>query len=95
MYLILHLQLYETSFCFLLFLGVWSDFHSRRAIHLFQVVLHSVTLRSERMDALMVVHGDDFITLGDDDALGEVQRLMINHYTIKVRTILGAGRHAA
>ena len=39
----------------------------------------------------MVVHGDDFITLGDSEALSEVERAMSDHYTIKVRAILGAG----
>ena len=39
----------------------------------------------------MVVHGDDFITLGDSEALSEVERAMSDHYTIKVRAFLGAG----
>ena len=43
----------------------------------------------------MVVHGDDFITLGDSEALSEVERAMSDHYTIKVRAILGAGRDDA
>ena len=46
---------------------------------------------SEILDAFMVVHGDDFITLGDSEALSEVERAMSDHYTIKVRAILGAG----
>ena len=45
----------------------------------------------ETLDASMVVHGDDFITLGDSEALSEVERAMSDHYTIKVRAILGAG----
>ena len=40
----------------------------------------------------MVVHGDDFITLGDRGALSEVERAMSDHYTIKVRATRGAGR---
>ena len=44
----------------------------------------------ETLDASMV-HGDDFITLGDSEALSEVERAMNDHYTTKVRAILGAG----
>ena len=43
----------------------------------------------------MMAHGDDFITLGDDEALSEVEHVMSSHYTIKVRAILGAGRDNA
>ena len=43
----------------------------------------------------MVVHGDDFVTLRDDEALSEVERVMTSHYTIKVRAVLGAGRDDA
>ena len=46
-------------------------------------------------DAFMVVQGDDFITLGDDEALSEVERVMSSHYPIKVRAVLGAGRDDA
>ena len=42
----------------------------------------------EKLDACIVVHGDDFITLGHDDALREVTRVMGSHYTIIVRAIL-------
>ena len=49
----------------------------------------------EKRDAFMMVHGDDFITLGDSEALSEVERAMSDHYTIKVRAILGAGRDDA
>ena len=48
-------------------------------------------LHCETIDALMVVHGDDFITLGDSEPLSEVERAMSDHYTIKVRAILCAG----
>ena len=44
------------------------------------------------------IHGgarDDFITLGDDDAIGEVEHVMSSHYTMKVRAILGATRDDA
>ena len=41
------------------------------------------------------LHGDDFITLGDDEALSEVERVMSSHYTIKVRAVLGSGRDDA
>ena len=51
--------------------------------------------RCEKMDAYMVVHGDDFVTLGDDDALGEVEHVMSSHYTIKSSGDLGAGRDDA
>ena len=43
----------------------------------------------------MVVHGDDFMTLGDSEALSEVERAMSDQYTMKVRAILGAGRDDA
>ena len=33
-----------------------------------------------------------FKTLGDDEALSEVEHMMISHYTIKVRAVFGAGR---
>ena len=43
----------------------------------------------------MVVHGDDFVTLGDDESFREVERVMSSHYTIKVRAVLGASRDDA
>ena len=43
----------------------------------------------------MLVHLDDSTTLGDDDALGEVEHVKSSQYTIKVRAILGAGRDDA
>ena len=52
-------------------------------------------LHCETLDASMVVHGDDFITLGDSEALSEVEHAMSDHYTIKVRAILGEGRDDA
>ena len=52
-------------------------------------------LHSEKLDASMMVHGDDFLTLGDDEALSEVEHVMSSHYTIKVRAVLGAGRDDA
>ena len=55
-------------------------------------VSNPALLHSEKMDAFMMVHGDDFLTLGDDEALSEVEHVMSSHYTIKVRAILGAGR---
>ena len=39
----------------------------------------------------MVVHGDDFITLCDDDAVGDVEHVMSSQYKIEVPAILGAG----
>ena len=48
-------------------------------------------LHYETLDASMVVHGDDFITLGDSEALSEVERAMSDLHTIKVRAILGTG----
>ena len=36
-----------------------------------------------------------FITLGDDQALSEVDHVMSSHDTIKVRAVLGAGRDDA
>ena len=36
-------------------------------------------LHSEKLDAFMMVHGDDLITLGDDEAFSEVQRVMSSH----------------
>ena len=53
-----------------------------------------VLLCWSKVDASIVVHGDDVITMGDD-ALGEVEHAMSSHYTIKVRAILGAGRDGA
>ena len=38
-------------------------------------VSNPVLLRCEKMDASIVVHGDDFMTLGDD-AFGEVEHVM-------------------
>ena len=58
-------------------------------------VSNPALLHCETLDASMVVHGDDFITLGDNEALSEVERAMSDHYTIKVRAILGAGRDDA
>ena len=42
----------------------------------------------------MIVH-DDFITLGDDEAVSEVEHMMSSDYTMKVRAVLGAGRDDA
>ena len=55
----------------------------------------SVALHSEKLDAFMVVHGDDLKTLGNDEALSEVERVMSSHCAIKVRAVLGAGRDDA
>ena len=52
-------------------------------------------LKFEKLDAFMMVHGDDLKTPGDDQATSEVERVMSSHYTIKVRTVLGAGRDDA
>ena len=52
-------------------------------------VSNPALLHSEKLDAFMMVRGDDFITL-DDEALSEVEHVMSSHYTIKVRTHLGA-----
>ena len=49
----------------------------------------------EKLDASMVVHGDVFISLGDCEALSEVERAMSGRYTIKVRAVLGAERDDA
>ena len=48
-----------------------------------------VLFRRERMDASIVVHGDDFVTLSDDDALREVAHVMSSHHTLEDRAILG------
>ena len=40
-------------------------------------VSNPALLHSEKFDASMVVHGDDFITLGDSEALSEVERAII------------------
>ena len=58
-------------------------------------VSNPALLKCEKLDAFMMVHGDDFITLGDDEALSEVEHVMSSHYTIKVRAVLGAGRDDA
>ena len=52
-------------------------------------------IHCEKLDASMVVHGDDFMTLGDSEALSEVESAMSDQYTIKVRAVLGAGRDDA
>ena len=49
-------------------------------------VSNPALLHCETLDASMVVHGDDY-----NEALSEVERAMSDHYTIKVRAILGAG----
>ena len=49
-------------------------------------------LHCEKMESFMMVHGNVFVTLGDDEALSEVEQLMSSHDTIWVRAILGAGR---
>ena len=51
-------------------------------------VSNPALLHCEKLDASMVVHGDDFITLGDSEALSEVERAMSDHHTIKVRAVL-------
>ena len=43
----------------------------------------------------MVVHGHDIITLGESEALSEVERAMSDHHSIKVRAILGPCRDDA
>ena len=58
-------------------------------------VSNPALLHCETLDASMVVRGDDFTTLGDSEALSEVERAMSDHYTIKVRATLGAGRDDA
>ena len=52
-------------------------------------------LNWKKLDAFMMVHGGDFITLGDDQALSEVDHVMSSHDTIQVRAVLGAGRDDA
>ena len=49
----------------------------------------------EKLNASMVVHGNDFLTLGDNEAWSEIERAMNDHYTIKIRAILGASRDDA
>ena len=39
-------------------------------------VISPALLHCGKLDASMVVHGDDFITLGDDDALSKVKHVM-------------------
>ena len=39
-------------------------------------VSNPALLHCEKLDASIVVHGDDFITVGDDDVLGEVEHVM-------------------
>ena len=46
-------------------------------------VSNPALLHCEKLDASMVVHGDDFIILGDSEALSEVERAMSYHFTIK------------
>ena len=47
------------------------------------------------MGASIAEHGDDFVSLGDDDSLPEVTHMVSSHYTIKVWAILGACRDGA
>ena len=56
-------------------------------------VSNPALLKCEKVDASMVVHGDDFITLGDDEALCEVEHVMSSHYTM--RALLGVSRDDA
>ena len=42
-----------------------------------------------------MVKGVDFVTLGDDNALREVARVISSQHTIEVRAVLGAGRNDA
>ena len=42
-----------------------------------------------------MVHGDDFLTLGDDAPLGEVEHVKTSHCATKVWAILAAGRDDA
>ena len=58
-------------------------------------VSHPALFHSETLDAFIMVHDDDFITLGGDEALSEVEYVMSSHYTIMVRAILSAGRDDA
>ena len=52
-------------------------------------VSNPTLLHSEKMDAFTMVHGDDdFITLGDDEALSEVEHVMRSHYTILVQVAM-------
>ena len=56
---------------------------------------HPALLHIEKLDAFIMVHGDDFITLGGDEALSEVQHVMSSQNTTMVRAVLGAGRDDA
>ena len=58
-------------------------------------VSNPALLHSEKLNAFMVIHGDDFVTLGNHEALSEVERVMSSHCTMKVRAVLGASRHDA
>ena len=50
-------------------------------------VSNPALLHCEKLDASMVLHGDDFMTLGDDEALSEVERVMSSPSTMKVLAV--------
>ena len=71
--------------------AAWERVHTRalNTVGFESGVSNPALLHGEKLDASMVVHGDDFITLGDCEALSEVEHVMSSHYTIKGSGHLG------
>ena len=46
---------------------------------------------SHRGDGRMLVHGDDFVLLADDEEVGVVEQLLKSKYTVKVVSVIGDG----
>ena len=48
-------------------------------------------LHSESQRSRVLVHGDDFIQLGDEDAIADLQRILSSKYTVKLLSVIGTG----
>ena len=48
-------------------------------------------LSSEDHDSRVLVHGDDFGQLGDEDAIAELNRILSTKYTVKLLAVIGMG----
>ena len=46
---------------------------------------------SHRGDGRMLVHGDDFVLLADDEEIQVVEQLLKSKYTVKVVSVIGDG----
>ena len=48
-------------------------------------------LYSEVQCSRLLVHGDDFIQLGDEDAIEDLHRILASKYTVKLLAVVGSG----